>query len=128
MPYIKTLRQVYQDKKKNKPKEIKIQNMEVKDRSKFYNSTQWKKTRNAYIKEHPVCELCLLRGIVRPAEEIHHAIKFHQQYDDSMRWKLLCDTDNLIALCSDHHKYIHNNTEMLDDNQKTYIRQRKDNL
>lgn len=126
MPYIKTLRQVYAEEKKKQPKPIKIENPEVKDRSKFYNSSQWKNTRNTYIQFHPVCELCQLRGIVKPAQEIHHAIKFHQQYNDSMRWKLLTDTDNLLALCIDHHKIIHTNHDLLDDNQKAYIRQKKD--
>lgn len=126
MPYIKTLRQVYAEEKKKQAKPLKIENPEVKDKSKFYNSSQWKNTRNVYIAQHPVCELCQLRGIVKPAQEIHHAIKFHQQYNDSMRWKLLSDSDNLIALCTDHHKIIHTNHDLLDDNQKAFIRQKKD--
>lgn len=126
MPKIRLLHDVYKDTKKKQPKEIKIPDTSTEERSKFYNSTQWKNTRNTYIQFHPVCELCQLRGIVTPAQEIHHAIKFHQQYNDSMRWKLLTDNDNLIALCIDHHKIIHTNHDLLDDNQKAYIRQKKD--
>lgn len=128
MPYIKTLRQVYTDNKKNKQKEIKIENPTKTERSKFYSSQLWKKTRNNYIQEHPICELCYLRGIITPSQEIHHAIKFHQQYDDNMRWKLLTDTDNLISLCKDCHNHIHKKQILLDDNQKAFVRQKKDNL
>ena len=128
MPKIRLLHDVYKDTKKKQPKEIKIQDVSVKDRSKFYNSQLWKHTRNNYIQENPVCELCQLREIVKPAQEIHHAIKFHQQYNDQMRWKLLTDKDNLIALCTDHHKIIHTNHDLLDENQKAFIRQRKDNI
>ena len=128
MPKIRLLHDVYKDTKKKQPKEIKIPDPSTEERSKYYNSKHWKAVRNAYIAQHPLCELCQLRGIVKPAQEIHHAIKFYEQYNDSMRFKLLTDTDNLLSLCSDCHNHIHKNPILLDDNQKTYIRQRKDNI
>ena len=128
MPYLKTLKQVYQEQKKFNKQPIQIKDTSTEDRSKFYNSKHWKKVRNIYIQEHPLCELCQLNDIVKPAEEIHHLIKFHQQYNDSLRWKLLTDTDNLISLCRDCHNYIHKNNYMLTDNQQKYITKRKDDL
>ena len=41
-------------------------------RHKYYNTPEWKKLRETYIKEHPLCEDCLNEGKVVPAEDIHH--------------------------------------------------------
>lgn len=126
MPKIRLLHDVYKDTKKKQPKEIKIPDSSTEERSKYYNSKHWKTVRNTYITQHPLCELSLLRGLIVPATCVHHCIKFYDQYNDSMRYKLLCDQDNLLALSNDMHNYIHNNQEMLDDNQKAFIRQKKD--
>ena len=32
----------------------------------------WKRIRDRYIQEHPLCELCQQEGRLTPAEEIHH--------------------------------------------------------
>ena len=130
MPRLLKLKDVYKKQKIiNKERygnPVQIQDASTDNRTSMYNSTSWKHTRNTFIQFHPVCELCLLRGITKPAEQIHHAIKFHEQWTNDLRWKLLTDTDNLMALCTDHHNYIHKNQELLDDNQKAYIKQKKD--
>ena len=32
----------------------------------------WKRIRDRYIQEHPLCELCQQEGRLTPAEEVHH--------------------------------------------------------
>ena len=41
-------------------------------RRKAYNNPEWRKLRDIYIKEHPLCEDCLDKGKVVPAEDVHH--------------------------------------------------------
>ena len=43
-------------------------------RHKYYNTPEWKKLRETYSKEHPLCEDCLNEGKVVPAEDIHHIV------------------------------------------------------
>ncbi len=81
---------------------------EGKQGSKFYNTKQWKNLRNRYIKEHPFCEICESKGIIKLAEEIHHKEEFLKGITDEDKWDLLLDEDNLISLCSDCHHKIHN--------------------
>lgn len=79
----------------------------------YYNTPQWKNLRNSYIREHPLCEVCLMLGIlggemnIRAAEEIHHVTPFLTRKDDKGRRELLLDPNNLIALCRKHHRDIH---------------------
>jgi HNH endonuclease. len=35
---------------------------------------RWKRIRNRYISEHPLCEECQKYGRLTPAEEVHHII------------------------------------------------------
>lgn len=81
--------------------------------AKYYNTPQWKNLRNSYIREHPLCEVCLMLGKlqgemnVKDAQEIHHVVPFLSKVDEEERWDTLLDRDNLIALCTKHHKDIH---------------------
>ena len=34
----------------------------------------WKRIRDRYIQEHPLCELCQWDGRLTPAEEVHHKV------------------------------------------------------
>ena len=132
MPTIKKLTDVLKEQKKIYQQKygnpVQIKDTSTEERSKFYNSKHWKKIRNTYIQEHPLCELSLLRGLTIPADCVHHCIKFYDQWNDQIRWKLLYDQDNLIALSNDMHNAIHKNQDLLDDIQKKYIREKKDNV
>lgn len=74
----------------------------------FYNTTQWHNLRNYYIRNNPLCELCLNNNKIVPATEVHHKRPFLTGKDDIDRWKLLLDEDNLMSLCSDCHHKLHN--------------------
>ena len=40
----------------------------------FYSSTAWKKSRIRYRAKHPLCERCYAKGIVKPANMVHHRV------------------------------------------------------
>ena len=91
-------------------KDIKKKHNNPKQSAKYYNSKAWKTLRNLYIREHPLCEMCLNEGKTTPAEEIHHIVPFLTGLTAQQRWALLSDKNNLMSLCSKHHKEIHKMT------------------
>lgn len=74
-------------------------------RAQAYNNTAWRKMRDTYMKEHPICEECLKKGKVTPAEDIHHRKSPFR--GGEVNYGLLLDYDNLMALCKDCHGEIH---------------------
>ena len=79
--------------------------------NKYYDNKYWKQLRNTYYTEHPLCECCLNKDIITPAEDIHHIKKFSSGITDTAKWNLLLNYNNLIALCKYHHKLAHNYME-----------------
>jgi 5-methylcytosine-specific restriction protein A len=59
-----------------------------------YNS-RWRKTRNAYITAHPLCEDCLAAGRATPAAEVHHVLPLEHGGTHAF--------SNLRALCKPCH-------------------------
>ncbi|MEK4884886.1 HNH endonuclease signature motif containing protein [Bacillus sp. FSL W8-0223] len=74
--------------------------------AKFYASKEWRDLRNAYISAHPLCERCLVNGIVKQAKIVHHKIEVR---DD---WNKRLDYDNLQAVCRECHNGIHNKIDI----------------
>lgn len=66
-----------------------------------YNDDRWRKERDTFLKEHPLCTDCLAKGKVTPATSIHH-IKSPFK-NGEINWTLLYDWDNLISLCHECH-------------------------
>jgi 5-methylcytosine-specific restriction protein A len=75
-------------------------------RQKAYQTTKWRKIREVYMHEHPICERCIQKGIVTPAEDIHHIISPFK--GGQINWEKLFDYENLMALCKECHAEIHN--------------------
>ena len=75
--------------------------------SRYYNDIRWKRLRNWFISNNPLCAECAKKGIVTPATEVHHIIPFLSAVDESVRWDLLLDVDNLLSLCNKCHHNIH---------------------
>jgi hypothetical protein len=72
----------------------------------FYSSKAWQKTREAYGKsKRNLCEVCLAKGIVTPAEIIHHKIELTPQNitDPS----ITLDWNNLQCVCRECHAVAH---------------------
>ena len=70
-----------------------------------YNDTRWRKERDTFLKEHPLCDDCLAKGKITPATDVHH-IRSPFQHGE-INYNLLLDYDNLMALCKDCHGNLH---------------------
>lgn len=75
-------------------------------RKQAYQNTTWRKLRDTYMKEHPICADCLAKGKITPAEDIHHAKSPFR--NGEVNWGLLLDPDNLVSLCKQCHAERHN--------------------
>ena len=63
----------------------------------FYKSPQWRRCREAFLAGKPLCVDCRKRGVIRPAEHVHHKLERRDRPD------LAFDHDNLEGLCQPHH-------------------------
>ena len=59
----------------------------------------WKRMRDAYVQQHPVCELCQRDGQLVATEEVHHKVPLAEGGTH--------DRNNLISLCKACHAKIH---------------------
>ena len=60
--------------------------------------TRWRRIRQLYIKEHPVCEVCEKQGKITPVQEVHHIIPLSRGGTHH--------EDNLMSLCKSCHSRI----------------------
>ena len=58
---------------------------------------KWRRVRRAYLKAHPYCVKCLLRGVIKRAAVVDH-ITPHQG-DERLMW----DAKNYQSLCASCH-------------------------
>lgn len=100
MPYINSPKKVKRDNTRNEHTPMR------ELRRKAYNSTQWRKLRDVYIKQNPLCQECLNKGKVTPAEDIHHINSPFR--GGEINWHLFLDYDNLEGLCKQCHSEHHN--------------------
>ena len=59
----------------------------------------WKRIRDSYVSQHPLCEQCLKEGRLVETEEVHHRKPLAEGGTHAR--------DNLIALCKSCHSKIH---------------------
>lgn len=73
---------------------------------KFYKSAAWKKLRENYIREQGgLCERCLARGMLVPAQIVHH--KIYISPENIKDPGITLDPENLEALCQECHNREH---------------------
>ncbi len=60
--------------------------------------TAWRKIRDSYINNNPLCELCERKNILKHAEEVHHIIPLSKGGSH--------EEENLMALCKSCHSRI----------------------
>ena len=96
--------QINKLEKKKKTFERKETDMR-KLRRDAYNNSTWRNLRNTYMRNHPICEDCLAKGKVTPAEDIHHKVSPFK--NGEINYNLLLDYDNLVALCKNCHGIRH---------------------
>jgi 5-methylcytosine-specific restriction protein A len=63
----------------------------------FYWGQPWRRLRDAFIAEHPLCSSCQSRGEIEPARVVDHVIPRRQRPDLELDW------DNLQSLCNRCH-------------------------
>lgn len=93
-------------KKSSKENNQRRQTDKRKLRQKAYQSSEWRKLREVYLKRNPLCEECLLKGKITPAVDVHH--KKSPFKNNEVNKSLLLDYNNLQALCKECHGDIHN--------------------
>lgn len=71
----------------------------------FYKSKEWRKCRDAYISQHPLCERCKQKGYIVAAEIVHH--KIHLTAENFNDPSVAYNFENLEALCFDCHNKEH---------------------
>ena len=80
---------------------------------KFYNTTIWINLRRRWLHDHPFCYICEKEGKTTLATDVHHIHNFLAGKDDTEKWKLFTDEDNLVSLCDPCHHRVHNGTAKL---------------
>ena len=93
------------NKPERKPRPERKETDMRKLRQQAYQNPTWRKLRDTYIHKHPICEECLKQGKVTPATDVHHMISPFQHGE--IKYNLLLDYDNLMALCKDCHGKLH---------------------
>ena len=76
----------------------------------FYSSKAWKNCRESFrTSRQGLCEICLAKGLIVPAEIVHHKIEINPVniHDPSvtLSW------DNLQCVCRECHAQIHGAVE-----------------
>ena len=72
----------------------------------FYTTTAWRKCRESFlISRGRLCEECLAKGLIVPAEHVHHKTPITPETVDDPRITL--SHDNLMALCESCHQEKH---------------------
>ncbi len=90
----------------SKPSKQKSRTFNRADRQKVYQSAKWKQLRQAKLMADPLCEVCLVNGIIKPAIDVHHIDSF-MNYTGSKRLQLAYDYGNLQSLCKECHAKLH---------------------
>jgi 5-methylcytosine-specific restriction protein A len=84
----------------NRLKANKVYNAARPERHKFYNTARWRRLRDWYRKQHPLCRECEKRGIVTPGAVVDHIVPIEDG-------GALMDADNLQHLCMACHNRKH---------------------
>lgn len=75
---------------------------------KLYNTRRWAKLRDLKMMESPLCEMCLLEGVTKEVDEVHHRIPISYGKTEWEMREIAYDYTNLVSLCERHHHEIHN--------------------
>ena len=66
------------------------------EQSRLYNTARWRKASKLQLIKQPLCEDCLKRGLVTPANQVDHVIPHHG--DPKLFW-----SSPRASLCRDCH-------------------------
>lgn len=82
----------------------------IRKDSRYYRmiqSTAWRQLRHEQLTAHPLCELCLQRGLYVSATEVHHMTPCETAISDTEMRRLMFDPANLQSLCHACHQSEH---------------------
>ena len=96
------------------------------ERSKIYNTATWQRLRTAKLMDSPLCEICVQRGIITPATEVHHADGF-LNYEGVEREAVAYDYRNLVSLCTACHLYLHRGNKQTHGLDRVVVAKEMDN-
>jgi 5-methylcytosine-specific restriction enzyme A len=85
------------------PKRTATDTINKRIRHKIYNNSRWRKLRLLKFANNPLCEHCLLVGIVTATTDIHHIVPI--DIDPTLSYSY----QNLLALCQECHHKVHDN-------------------
>ena len=94
--YCENHREIKKEKKRERDKKYNKEKRDPKLR-KFYSSWKWRKCRDKYVKQNPLCEKCKENGKTVEADEVDHIIPVKVRFD------LRFDFENLQSLCKRCH-------------------------
>lgn len=102
-----------------------------KERQKVYQSRLYKDLREQKRRDNPICEVCLMRGYVRPMEHVHHLISFVGK-PEPLCSELAYSYSNLISVCRKCHTNLHEgylkNCTSIEDIKRKIEEHNKDEL
>ena len=70
------------------------------------------KLKKKYLEDHPLCEICLLRGVKSPAIDVHHA-------KGKISEELYLDESNFVAVCRLCHLILHGEAGTIEERERT---------
>lgn len=72
----------------------------------FYKSKAWQRCRRlVWQRDHGLCVDCMKRGIIKPAEIVHHIIELTP--DNISDPRITLNPSNLVSLCRECHSLRH---------------------
>lgn len=72
----------------------------------FYTTRAWRRCRDTFLASRGgLCEVCLKKGLIEPATEVHH--KIHLTEDNVSNPEISLNPENLMALCEECHQEQH---------------------
>lgn len=92
----------------NKPKRKNTQKHgKAKEIWKLYNTSRWRKLRDAKLMENPLCEICEQSGITKQATQVHHITPISTGSNELEMMDLAYNYNNLQSLCDECHQRLH---------------------
>jgi 5-methylcytosine-specific restriction protein A len=70
---------------------------ERRESNSFYATAQWKRHRKVELSKQPLCQACLIKGMVTPATEVDHVFPWRQIGERAFYHNVF------QCLCHDHH-------------------------
>ena len=72
----------------------------------FYKSRAWKRVRSVVLdRSHGLCERCADRGVVKPADVVHHTVPLNASNVTDP--DIALNQERLLALCHECHTEVH---------------------